>query len=144
MNAAPPTMVRNPVTLTITPTTSTACVVINPTTSSTIPINTAAAAATVRRSQTRSMVCLAAKLGVIVVEGTLDLVEPALFVLGEWHGSFSRPEPYWTVPCYVGRSGQAVGSTKSTTGKGISGERVTPNRHSLYGLAGSGRVDRMR
>ena len=32
MNAAPPTMVRNPVTLTITPTTSTDCVVINPTT----------------------------------------------------------------------------------------------------------------
>jgi hypothetical protein len=37
-----------------------------------------------------------------VVQGPLDLVEPALFVLGEWHGFLLPPKPNWTIPCYVG------------------------------------------
>ena len=93
MNEAPPTMVRTPVTLTITPTTSTACVVINPTTSSTIPINTAEAAATVRRSQTGAMVCLAANLGSSWCRARSISSSRRCSVLGEWHGSFSRPDP---------------------------------------------------
>lgn len=64
---------------------------VSPTINGTIPIRLTAPAATSRRCRSRSRECPAANFGSSRCRGTLDLIEPALVVLGERHDSFSLP-----------------------------------------------------
>ena len=82
--AATPTMMRNPVTLMTTPNQSIVDVVTSPTTSRTVPTRNAATDVIARRRRGGHGLP-GREPRVVSVEGALDLVEPALFVLGERH-----------------------------------------------------------
>ena len=76
-----------------TPTTGAALVTTSPAMSWTSPIWTWPPAVTVRRRAEPLEGLPGREFRIVPLQATLDLIEPALVILGERHGSFSRPEP---------------------------------------------------
>jgi hypothetical protein len=81
INATPPTMDRKPITLTMSPTTSVACVRTSPTNSRDHPDQNRGAGRDHPAPPETHKGLAGSELRVVPVEGPLDLIEPALFVL---------------------------------------------------------------